>query len=63
MPRLRHLTGDANILEQSARGALRAQAGQDAQLQATDHRALAVLGNHELDVRIARDTFECIEIG
>ena len=49
------MSGDADILDQAARGALRTQPRQDAELQAADHRALAVLGDHELDIRIAVD--------
>src|SRR5580698_4569498 len=55
--------GDANILDQPTRGALRAQARQDAELQAPDYRALAVLRDHQLDVRIAVDFLERLEIG
>ena len=46
-----------------ARGALRAQPRQDAQLQAADDSALAVFGDHELDIRIALQRLECLEIG
>ena len=52
------MAGDADILEQAARGALRTQPRQDAELQAADHGALAVLGDHELDVRVAVDPLE-----
>ena len=45
--------GDADILDQAARGALRAQPRQDAELQAADDGALAVLGDDELNVRVA----------
>ena len=54
--------GDANVLDQGARGALRTQPGQDAKLQAADHGA-ALLGDHELDVRILLDRLERPEIG
>src|ERR1700716_3368024 len=50
--------GDANVLDQAARGALRAQSGQDAELQAADHATVVILRHHELDIRI---TFECLE--
>src|SRR5215218_1186417 len=53
---------NADILDQAARGALRAQARQDAELQAADHGALAVLGHDELDVRVAVDRLERREI-
>ncbi len=33
------MRGDANVLDQAARGALRAQSRQDAELQAADNRA------------------------
>jgi len=56
------MAGDADVFKQAARDALRTQPGQDAQLQAADDSALAVLGDNELDVRIARDAFERVEI-
>lgn len=43
---------DAHVLDQPARSALRAQSGQDAELQAADN-PVALLGHHELDVRLA----------
>ena len=63
MPRLRQCDGDAHVLDQAARGALRAQSRQDAELQAADDCALAVFRDHELDVRIALDRLERLEIG
>src|SRR5215213_1611972 len=54
--------GNADILDQAARGALRTQPRQNAELQAADHGALAVLGDNKLDVPIAVDGFECREI-
>jgi hypothetical protein len=54
--------GDADILDQAARGALRAQPRQNAELQAADHGALAVLGHDKLDVRVAVDGLERREI-
>jgi hypothetical protein len=52
---------DAHVLDQAARGALRAQARQDAELQAADD-APTLLRHHELDVRIAAQPFERIII-
>ena len=46
-----------------ARGALRTQPRQDAELQAADHGALAVLGNDEEDIRIACEPIERRKIG
>src|ERR1700756_3434264 len=57
------LRGDANVLDQAARGALRAQSRQDAELQAADHRALIVLGDHKLDMGSVFERFERPEIG
>ena len=57
------MTGDADILEQAARGALRAQSRQDAELQAADDGALVILGDHELEVRVALYPLERVEIG
>src|SRR5665647_1660081 len=54
--------GDANVLDQRARGALRTQSRQDAKLQAADHGAV-LLGDHQLDVRIVLDRLERAEIG
>src|ERR1700732_3017084 len=44
------MAGDANVFDQAARGALRAQSGQNAELQAADHGAVGVLRYHELDM-------------
>ena len=41
------LGGDANVLDQAARGALRAQSRQDAELQAADHGAVTIFGDGE----------------
>src|SRR5260370_39129313 len=54
--------GDANVLDQRARGALRTQSRQDAELQAADDGPLAVHRDHELEVRIAVDRLERLEI-
>src|SRR6478609_3965063 len=55
--------GDANVLDQAARGALRTQSRQDAELQATDDGALPVLRYHKVDIRIGLERLECPEIG
>ena len=52
------MAGDANVLDQSARGALRTQPRQDAKLQATDHRAVTILRDHELNIGITLDRLE-----
>src|SRR5258708_31211695 len=44
------VAGDADVLDQPARSALRAQSRQNAELQATDDRALAVIGDDEQDI-------------
>src|SRR3979490_2761544 len=44
------MRGDANILDQHARGALRAQSGQDAELQAAYDGAVFIFRDHELDM-------------
>src|SRR5882757_2615228 len=53
--------GDADVLDQAARGALRAYSGQDAELQAADDRP-ALFRDHELQIRIALDPLERLEI-
>src|SRR3954468_5289116 len=53
---------NADVFEQTAQAALRAETRQDRELQAADHPALA-LGNHELDILIALDPRECLVIG
>ncbi len=58
MPRLRRCGGDANVLDQAAPGALRAQSRQDAKLQAADHGAVTILRDHELDMRIVFERLE-----
>src|SRR5947208_12995166 len=55
--------GDADILDQAERGALRAQPRQDAELQAADHGALAVLGDDKENIRVAVYRLERREIG
>jgi len=55
--------GDADILDQAARGALRTQPRQDAELQAADDDALPVLRDNELDIRIVCEPLERREIG
>ena len=57
------MAGDADVLDQAARGALRAQPRQDAELQAADHRPALAFRDHQLDVRIALDPLERLEIG
>src|SRR5258707_8862427 len=57
------MRGDANLLDQAARGALRAQSRQNAELQAADDGAFAILRDHELDIRIMVERFERPEIG
>src|SRR6266480_6463680 len=44
------MRGDANILDQAARGALRTQSRQDAELQAADNGAAFIFRDHELDM-------------
>jgi hypothetical protein len=63
MPRLRQRLATRTFFDQAARGALRAQPRQNAELQAADHGALAVLGNDELDIRVAVEPLERREIG
>ena len=53
--------GDAHVLDQAARGALRADPGQDAKLQATDHRP-ALFRDHEVNILVAIDGLERPEI-
>src|SRR5260370_36320022 len=57
------MRGDANVLDQAARGALRTQSRQDAELQAADDGAFTILRDHELDIRIMVERFERPEIG
>src|SRR6202158_2184698 len=57
------MRGDANVLDQAARGALRAQSRQDAELQTDDDGALAILRDHEVYIRIMVERFERPEIG
>ena len=57
------MAGDADIFEQTTRGALRAEAGQDAELQTADNRTATILCDHELEIFIPRNAFERIEIG
>src|SRR5947208_258021 len=44
------MAGDADVLDQAARGALRAQPRQNAELQAADDGALPVLGHNEENI-------------
>src|SRR3954451_18113763 len=76
-PRLRHrplhqlladalaaaMRGDADVLDQRARGTLRAQTRQDAKLQAADNLPALAFRDHQLDVRIALDLLERLKIG
>ena len=55
------MTGNANVLDQRARGTLRTQASQDTKLQAPDDDA-ALLRDHQLNVGIILDRFEGAEI-
>src|ERR1700704_3321057 len=57
------VAGDADVLEQAARGALRAQSRQDAELQAADPRALALFRDHQLDIWSLSERLEREEIG
>src|SRR5579871_5383735 len=54
--------GDANILDQSARGSLRTQTRHHAELQAADHRT-TLLRDHELDIGIRVKSCERVEVG
>ena len=45
--------GDANVLDQAARGSLRAQSRHDAELEAADDGAVLILGDHEPNARTA----------
>ena len=54
--------GDANVLDQGTRGALRTEARQDAELQAADHGAVTLLSDHKMQIRIAIDRIERCEI-
>src|SRR5216684_6541658 len=56
------MRGDANILDQGSRRPLRAQSGQDAELQAADHDAVFIFRDHELDMGRLFERFECPEI-
>ena len=50
--------GDADILDQAARGALRAQARHNAELEAADHPPRIVLGDDQREVAITLDLVE-----
>src|ERR1700751_5231603 len=50
--------GAAHILDQSARGAWRAQAGQEAELEAADPPARLVLGDDQREATVALDLLE-----
>src|SRR3984957_8002597 len=56
------MAGDANVLDQSAPRSLRTQSPQDAKLQAADHGALAILRDHGLNIRVAVERLEGLEI-
>src|SRR5450432_1143370 len=56
------MRGDANVLDQAARGALRAYSRQDAELQAADYGAVSVLRYHKPDIRIAVERLKRLEI-
>ena len=62
MPRLRQMAGDADVLDQAARGALRAEPRQDAELQAADDGALPVLRDDELNIGVAPRVLESRDI-
>src|ERR1700737_469025 len=55
------MRGDADVLDQAARGALRAQSRQDAELQAADHRS-ALLRDHQLDIGSLFERLDAPEI-
>ena len=57
------MAGNADILDQAARGALRAQPRQDAELQAANDDALPVLGDDELNIRVVCEPLERREVG
>ena len=52
---------DADVLDQTARGALRTQARHDAELQAADD-ATSFFRDHELEVRITVHRFKGFEV-
>src|SRR5215217_6716750 len=54
-------TGNPNVLDQGARGALRTQAGQDAKLKATDNDT-ALLRHDELNSCVVLDRIESCEV-
>ena len=56
------MAGDPDVLDQPARGALRAEPRQDAELQAADDGALPVLRDDELNIGIARELLERREV-
>jgi hypothetical protein len=57
------MRGDAHVLDQATRGALRAKPRQDAELQATDHRPALAFRHHQREVWIAFDLLKRGEIG
>src|ERR1700748_204034 len=57
------MAGDADVLDQGARGALRAEPRQDAEMQAADHDGVTARGHAELDIEISIDRLERREIG
>jgi hypothetical protein len=56
------MRGDANVLDQAARGTLRAQSRQDTELKAADDGTAIVLCDHKLDMRILVNRLECPKI-
>ena len=56
------MRGDADVLDQAARGALRAQSRQDAELKAADDGTVTILRDHKPDMRIMVDRLERSEI-
>src|SRR3981189_2135309 len=57
------VAGDADVLEQAARGALRTQSRQDAELQAAHHGAVPIFGDHELNIWVLFERVHRAEIG
>jgi hypothetical protein len=56
------MRGDANVLDQAARSALRAQSPQDAELKAPDDGTVMILCDHKLDMRMVVNRLERLEI-
>lgn len=53
---------NTNILDERSRSALRAQARQDAELQASDRAAVAAFCNHQPDIWVMREFIEGLVI-